>query len=361
MFRSIIVTFLLLNSFFTYGEEHPLTNKFEMKRWKDLQQTKKDKFKNFRKATFAFDNVDAKGQRGYSCSGTYISNTGHILTALHCVRSCIWDSLEKEKKEAGINWLDYYYDNNYHHSVEGVSKSLNFAEQDHENDPNYLRSVQISTFDLFPNEFRGLKCNMFIDKQLVEVELLGAGAGHLWPFFSSKIDDNKELDLWRSFVKKGYGASGDFAILREINPKENTPCISITDKKMNEDEKLYTLSSTCTREYSNQDRDGSKIYFDSGKEATAKFSSYNSINVPQMFISTINGENCSSGSAFVDESGNIKGVMVQVVNYHNSTTKPKILDSNISVGIKADFILNTLQSNWGLNSDDLYCRHKGSL
>lgn len=361
MIKSQIVIILFLSSLFTYGEEHPLTNKFEMKLWRDLQQNKKDKFKNFRKATFAFDNVDGKGQRGYSCSGTYISDTGHILTALHCVRDCIWDSLEREKKEAGINWFDYYYDNNYHHSIQGVSKSLNFAEQDHENDPDYLRDVQISSFDLTPNEFRGLRCNMFIDKELVEVELLGAGVGHLWPFYSSKVDGNKELDLWRSFVKEGYGASGDFAILREVNPKENVPCISITDEKMKENEKLYTLSSTCTRKYRNQDRDGSKVYFDSGKEATSKFSSYNSIKVPQMFISTLNGENCSSGSAFVDENGNIKGVMVQVVNYHDRTSRPKILDSNISVGIKADFILNTLRLRWGLYSDDLYCSAKVSI
>ncbi len=355
MTKFFLLLLLGFNSLSLKAEEHPLTNRFSMKLWSELNQSKKDKFDNFRKATFSFDNIDKNGKRGFSCSGTYISDSGHILTALHCVRSCIWSNLEAVKKEQGESWFDFNNKNTIYHSVQGVKKSIYDAEIDHENDPTYLRTVKVSTFDLLPETFKGLKCNMLINSNKVEVELLGAGNGHLWPYFPNRLDNEDEKKLWRSLVQQGYGASGDFALLKEIKPRKSISCISITDEELRKGERLHTLSNTCSKK---NKRDGSTVFYDEGIEATNKFSKYDSFKSSQIFVSTLNAESCSSGSAVVDEKGDIKGVLVIANNYHDNTSSPILHNSNIAIGIKTDHILNTLRSRWDIDISDLICTTK---
>lgn len=309
--------------------------------WDELSQVEQARLASARKASFALD------FKGSNCSGTYISSEGHILTAAHCVESCIYDAL----MEKGF---DMYADSEknlvYHVDTgpEGIKsyplaeyRQLLISTDTNDDDLKYIQTKHYNT-----EIFKGLKCNARIDGEEVELSYVGGGVGELFPFlYKEKYIQTPALkSLWKKFNSMGLGSGGDFSVLKV--KKTNTACLEFSSNDPRPSEKLEALSSTLRDGYRYEDeRLGQTIFHTVGMEETNELHKYRP-DLDYPFIHAyLYGDYGSSGSSAFGEDGTVKGVLVQSLG----VAKDGKYSFTFSTMITASHIRATLKNIWDVS------------
>ncbi|MCM2323763.1 MAG: serine protease [Oligoflexia bacterium] len=84
---AVIPAFIgLASSFAAMAQSTPFT------RWESLSESQQRSLLPLREASVSFDTVG-----GSTCTGTFISNDGYILTAAHCIDSALYNALDEQK------------------------------------------------------------------------------------------------------------------------------------------------------------------------------------------------------------------------------------------------------------------------
>ncbi len=322
----------------TNALELPLTE------WLSLSGQQQSELSQLRQATFALD-----FKEGTLCTGTYISENGHLITAEHCFRSCLYTAL----KEKGLSSEDISYSTTYH-LLSASGQITSYKARTYENliEAKKVSSSapSIQTFDYDVSLLKGLRCQAKINGEDVELRFLGGGAGRLFPFFAEKTETRPALsaDLipaWQKFVSSGYGPGGDFGVF-QVN-KSNTPCFEMSSKDAFKSEKIKTLSQTCRDSNRNQ-RFGQFAFFTSGYEKTAELATYRPLlSVSPFKHATIESDNCSSGSSVIGEDDSIKGILTQSMSVHDKTVQPPV-ELSFSSFIDSSLIMKVLVNKWGV-------------
>ena len=242
-------------------------------------------------------------QPGVDCTGTYISNKGHFLTALHCVAGCL-------AKHRAIQ--------RSHASDEPVK---------------VVRGREIYTDLMTVDEDKideGLECPVSIgNRKLTAKIILTGGKGWLAPkdtiadFAKRFPEDHKAL------LAQGYEHGFDFAIL-QVESLKTSACLPLARRAPAQGEKLAAISYSCL----NRDdlyTDGKTALFTSGQR-TAGFKTSEFFRTrgaqklpfrPELidgqptFFSSLDIEKCGSGSGIFDSHSQLAGIATRV--YKDST------------------------------------------
>ena len=318
------------------------TSDLKLTEWNQLSNEQRDSLVKLRESTFALD-----FEAGLMCTGTFISSDGHILTAEHCFRTCLNRALEEQR---AINTKNYFEAKLRYHNSIAIEKKNGYSMAEFENlviSRNARPDQSIQTYEYDPTLYRGLKCTAKINGQFEQLTFVGGGSGSLFPFFSDEKKSHELtgnlLQLWQEKVSEGFGPGGDFGVWKI--DRKNTPCISLSEVNAKPGEHLQTLSQTCRDGYT-INRQGQMAFFSSGTDQTNELSNYR----PHLTISpyrhtTIESDNCSSGSVVIGEDGSIKGVLTQSMSVVNKLVSPPI-DLNFSSYIEVGFIKSHLTNKW---------------
>lgn len=158
-----------------------------------------DQPKNYDKA------LSAAVMIGNECSGVYISNSGHILTAFHCVANMIESGIER-------NMIPEFRTPIVSRNDKPLKSYARWAIGENG------KHAPIDQ-DLFGN-----------------VIAIGSGYYHSLNHYTAV---KKNASLFEDWMKKDYGPPGDFAILKV--EKTGTPCVKISNKNANVGEKVFSL------------------------------------------------------------------------------------------------------------------------
>lgn len=234
-----------------------------------------------------FDRVRAAALqiRPYSgelgCSATIISNAGHVLTALHCLDRCV--EFEKVK---GIN--------NFRALVPSKQQIL---------------AGKAACSVPFYQENRGLGN--------LNARIVAAGPGYV--FATDPGNLRKELDkyperrpVFSQLIEAGIGIPGDFAILY-VPSLANRVCAKTSAKAARLNERVWNIAYPGSFEdtavfshglvtYSAVSKVSSQV--SSGSQAAALLTQRNG-----MFVSSIGGNDGSSGSSIHSYQGDLVGVL----------------------------------------------------
>ncbi|MGE3973166.1 MAG: hypothetical protein AB7F59_01420, partial [Bdellovibrionales bacterium] len=139
-----------------------------------------------------------------NCTGTFISNEGHFLTADHCIQSCF---------KFGDNDFEKYVE---YEAIRGPN--LEFGQQ------------QWLSLRSFKNEVVTDKilCELEVNGEKKKARLIAAGKGAVQPF--SPLYLKELLPKYKEYESKGIGwPSSDFAVLQLIE-KPQTPCLHMGNR-----------------------------------------------------------------------------------------------------------------------------------
>ncbi|MCM2322367.1 MAG: trypsin-like peptidase domain-containing protein [Oligoflexia bacterium] len=288
--------------------------------WNSLPDELRQELEPLKASTFALD-----FEEGMNCTGTFVSNSGHIITAGHCFDRCQWGQLSRRGLEPD----------------EIVSASL----RNHDN----KRWVQSLEFDTAI--FGSFTCKVKINGKPEEITYLGGGRGELYPFFSGQLKKDgvydTTIETWRTLVSQGYGAGGDFGLFKL--ERKDTPCRKLSDSSVLPGERLHVLSHTCIDGYgSRHARNGQMTFYSRGIEDTRNLSRfYPDLSIEPYRHSTIHAESCSSGSSVIGEDGTIKGILTQAMDVH---LPREGIDTSFSSFIDVGFIKLLLKEKWGVEN-----------
>ncbi len=290
-------------------------------RWDRLSTEKQDSLSKIRKATFAFD----MGRK--LCSGTFISNTGHIITARHCLDDCADASTT-------INML--------WHTKGPDGQMTNFTQAQFADHLARGGSNQFFSSMIADRSLKGTTCEARINGKLVKLVYLGGGRGPLWPFSPDKLPSKDLEPGWLQFVSQGYGPGGDFAVFKaDIS---STPCLPLSKTSVKLGEQLRVLSATMEIGYSSkEERLGQTAFFSEGPESSARRGAERSDLPLRVFRhGEFQCESGSSGSSVIGEDDTIKGILVQGMDKGEFGVRTDTYSSFIDVL----FIRKSLATNW---------------
>ena len=276
----------------------------------ELPEVEQKRLKKLRRASFALDFKNKK------CSGTYISNEGHLITANHCLGGCLENELVKQGFDPRLdnekNLIYHVAENNNNISSYNQNDFRNYLIKSNRSDDK-LKYIQTKSTT---QSLAGLKCRARINGEEVILSSVAGGNGDVYPFlYDKRLDSSPPLKtLWRDYNISGHGAGGDFSVLKV--EKENTPCLQLSMQDARNGEKLETLSSTLRRGYMHtSERNGQLIFYSSGNEATDLLRKYRSgIDFYPFRHAYLDGDYGSSGSSVVGEDGEIKGILIQALD-----------------------------------------------
>lgn len=276
-----------------------------------------------------------------NCTGTYISNEGHFITADHCIKGCF---------DFGKEFEDNMDVQIFKKNPDMLTRFYTFKDKDGK---KYLESKTFSDEDM-PHQsftFQRYLPEMTSGKVLCDVEVNGErkrarlvvfGNGNLNPYKIKNFESAKIETLYRNFEKSGVGwPTSDFAILQMID-KPKTECMQLGVRPPEDNEKLKAISYTCIATSSRPSNySGEVALYTEGILATADMfksadekNSYTPKNYGNMLHSNIDADTCSSGSSVVGSDGTILGVM-SMVRDKNETWGPhiKLVELTSAVGI----------------------------
>ncbi len=218
-----------------------------------------------------------------SCSGTIVSPDGYVLTALHCIASCLTNPM--------------------------IEKTI------------VLPSGQIATGVELSRSPRNY-CDF--GQQLGQAEVIALGTTKMIETASMQKVALFSMEDFVFLKKLGFTApagSGDFAILKLQN-MSSLQCAKISRRPLIENETIWSLSFPKFAREENNSIKGQAYY----TEGLIKFNFFevgsfysNLYNDPGMFWSTTDAEGGSSGSAvYSTESDEILGIFVSSVKRQNS-------------------------------------------
>jgi len=180
-----------------------------------LSKEKQEELSPLLKAIFSAD------FKGMNCTGTYISNEGHFITADHCIQGCF---------DLGEDWLDYVEYKDFEDS--------NFKTRPRGNE--YFVFKRFRTEKIRDNLF----CKVKVNGKEEVANLIVAGKGRLYPYYPKSLKSKLLKEKYNEFQLKGVWAASDFAILQLIS-KPRTECLPLGDREPMINEKLKTISYTC--------------------------------------------------------------------------------------------------------------------
>jgi len=273
------------------------------KKFSDLSEVLKSKYSVAHQAQFKF-----KAGGGSRCTGTFISNEGHGLTAAHCVERCMPFPGARGLKHWGVDVL-----------VDGKKSK---------------RKLTATTWS-YPT-----LCEAEIDGTPTQIEILAGPKGRhfdtlpLDMVFRFKQDywiTDQEADAikthWMNSFHNGWGMGADFAIFKVVSSNSlKTSCLKLSDAEEFKGEH-YTLS------YPGRTSIGSKevneeLYLSVGQVFQGNY--YNSEVLPildqnfRYLNSDLWASPGSSGASLVDEFYHtVAGVLSAAVG-HEGITKDEL-------------------------------------
>lgn len=253
-----------------------------------------------------------------TCSGTYLNESGHFLTALHCLTHCLQRSYLNDK---GIK----------------VAKRRKFNENGYD----------YTLIDIDVEKAKTISCKLDIGpymKSPYKAKIVALGAsGYLHPKDYGKLPENPSSEFKKLLTNKynGSGFQGDFAILKiesvnddsvekkniVLGPKMSRPglCTNVSSKNLELDTSIWSLSFPSYEHglYDPQINVG-KIIKDEYRR--------NKLEIKELQTFSYNTYSGSSGSSFLDSEGNIGGILIAGTS------------DGHSIGIKIEHILDQLST-----------------
>jgi hypothetical protein len=250
---------------------------------------------------------------GVDCTGTYISSSGHFITARHCVNKCL------AKNQALTREL-------------AIAEPTGQMKIGRSKDGAVLVRP-VHTFKVTVDDDRvndGIDCPGILNQQRVNMRIvLTGGKGWLSPSNSLASFSKLFPDEYQELLNDGYEHLGDFAILQVLGAK-NSACLNFSVKAPAVGRNVQAVSYPClerptflasgeTALYTRGSRTtGFKEsdYYKSIGEAKIPFN-ISTVQRNDTFFSTLDIEKCGSGTAVLDDNLNIVGIATRV--YKSST------------------------------------------
>lgn len=282
--------------------EQPLTS------LRALSQEKREAIRPLIDASFHF-----RMQPGIDCTGTYISESGHFLTALHCIAGCLAKNHALASERASDEPL-YRTKITHRHSGETTFEDF------------FVRKITVDD----DRVDEGVECPARVGQKQVQMKvIMTGGKGWLAPKDKLALFSKKFPDDYKALLEDGYEHRGDFAIV-QVQDQKSPACLSLTERAPEVGKPLQAVSFPCLRRGS-LDVDGTVPLFTSGRRTSGfrqseYFKSRGEARIPfdvktvergETFFSTLDIEKCGSGTALVDESMAIAGLATRV--YKTST------------------------------------------
>jgi len=234
---------------------------------------------------------------GVNCTGTYISDKGHFITALHCISACLAKSgaLVRERALPG------------HFTLR----------------PTFKVSVD-------EVRLKDITCKGKIGNKDVEVTVIATGGkGWLEPKNSLAAFSKRFPEEYKELVDEGFEHSADYAVLQVVNTKPKT-CLPLVSVDVSEGETLHAVSFPCLKRDELRTSGQTPLYTSGVTTKGFKESEYfkklgprkiefhvESVDRKETFFSTLDIEKCGSGSALFDDRLKIVGIATRV--YKTST------------------------------------------
>jgi len=189
----------------------------EFSKFSDLEESVKAKYEKAYKAQFKI-----RVSEGTRCTGSYISNEGHGLTASHCIKNCMSDSSSDLTR-----WPVEGLFNRYVVEPNG-GMAMAMSESTH----------KVTAYNWsYPKE-----CSAVIDGETKQIQVLAGTKGRLvehmpidvvFYFKQYYFITQEEIDIykqkWLESFYDGWGMGADFAIFKLIDElEEPTDCLEVS-------------------------------------------------------------------------------------------------------------------------------------
>ena len=273
-----------------------------------LPRANRDGLKPALEASFGF-----RLDPGVECTGTFISSTGHFITALHCVAACL-------QKNGALSRELAIEEPTAHRRV-GKAPSGEPRVR-----PIYTYKVTVDDLQLKDE----VTCQGRIgSKRLDMVVVATGGKGWLTPKTSLAAFSKRFPDEYRALLDDGYEHGADFAVLKALVTKPPA-CLPLATESARVGQNLQAVSYPCLRR-EEIDVTGDRPLYTAGRRTqgfrdSAYFKARGekrlsfdiaSVERKETFFSSLDIEKCGSGTALLDERLNIVGIATRV--YKSST------------------------------------------
>jgi hypothetical protein len=279
---------------------------------------------------------------GVNCTGTFISNTGHLLTALHCVASCLQRGGAVERSLA----------------LEEPVKLERYRSTP--NGPIKTRKVYAYKFSVDDERLSAndLICPGLLGNQRQDFKIvLAGGKGWLAPKNALAEFSKRQPAAYRSLLDEGYEHDTDFAVL-EATGYKNKSCLQLAADGPAENEKLQAIAYACVDRAEIKAEGQTALYSRGRKTNGFRESEYFKARSPKglefdssvlerrdIFFSSLDMEKCGSGTAVLDERFNVRGVATRIYKTFDRFEKGS-LESVSSARIWRELKAKKVESEW---------------
>ncbi len=279
---------------------------------------------------------------GVNCTGTFISNTGHLLTALHCVASCLQRSGAVERSLALEEPVKFEA---YRSTANGPIKTRKVYAYKYSVDDERLSANDLICPGLLGSRRQDFKI------------VLAGGKGWLSPKNALAEFSKREPAAYRSLLDEGYEHDTDFAVLQATGYK-NKSCLSLAPEGPAENEKLQAIAYACVDRAEIKTEGHTPLYSRGRKTNGFRESEYFIARGPKglefdfsvlerkdIFFSSLDMEKCGSGTAILDERFNVRGVATRIYKTFDRFEKGS-LESVSSARIWRELKAKKVESEW---------------
>lgn len=237
---------------------------------------------------------------GVNCTGTFVSDKGYFLTALHCLSACLIKQNALTKSPATDDPLAF-----------GARKAH-----------VYLMTVDEHRID------EGIECSGSMNgKPFIATVIMTGGKGWMTPKTRIAALAKQYPNEYRKLLDDGYEHGYDFAILKTTGA---TSCLPLASSRPAVGDLLRAIPFACV-DRKTWRASGQLALFTKGirTEGFAKSEMYKSrgpaslpfskelIDRPDTFFSSLDLEKCGSGTGIFDRKNRVVGVATRV--YKSST------------------------------------------
>ena len=249
---------------------------------------------------------------GVDCTGTFISNTGHFITARHCITGCLLKTGVIEKEMAISDPTDQ------------VKVILGRD--------GIWRVRDLYTYKMTVEEDRvadgDVNCPGTLGAKHVDFKvILSGGRGWLVPSKTLASFSKKYPEEYSALLDDGYEHSGDFAVLQVMdgNKASASKCLALSRTGPLRGQALEAVSYPCLHRDELSTQGLTPLYTTGTKTAGFKDSTYyrelgeahipfrvSTVERKETFFSTLDMEKCGSGTALLSNDFSIVGVATRV-------------------------------------------------
>ncbi len=254
------------------------------------------------------------------CTGTLISPVGHVLTARHCIESeieggnAVLRDLQLERMNPDLVKFPEWA---IPESILALLEKFTFDKErlgDKTKEVLYTREYDREKI------FKALTFQISLDGQLLDAHVIATGPGMLIPRFSGKLTNPSLIQRHHELSNEGYSEGGDFAII-QVNALKGKGCYRLSQNPVKKQDRVHVTAFGCRRV---ENRDWPEKWKTTvnlvAPDQGVEFPDSSDPNgfVPRgQFITEQEASSCNSGSAVLDDLGEIVGVLVSV----NPTTR----------------------------------------